>query len=165
VHSPADNVFLPSRVPIHSNNEAQPKKHKLLAQISYPICDSDSDEYRGPDSSSKGEGGWEGQPGVSLQPDRIVTRTIVKLVTRRTPNERTPPITDKIEIPRQCPLLEVPLHMLHRSVRSLLSLRQAIFQRPGQRSEWLEFTAGESITWRTIYEKRIIWTKKDKIMK
>jgi hypothetical protein len=35
VHSPADNIFLPSRVPIHSNNEARPKKHKLLAQISY----------------------------------------------------------------------------------------------------------------------------------
>jgi hypothetical protein len=26
----------PCRVPIHSNNEAQPKKQKLLAQISYP---------------------------------------------------------------------------------------------------------------------------------
>jgi hypothetical protein len=36
VHRPADNVFLPSRVPIHSNNEARPKKLKLLAQISYP---------------------------------------------------------------------------------------------------------------------------------
>jgi hypothetical protein len=36
VHSPADNIFLPSRVPIHSNNEAQPKKQKLLAQIIYP---------------------------------------------------------------------------------------------------------------------------------
>jgi hypothetical protein len=36
VHSPADNVFLPSRVPIHSNNEARPKKQKLLAHISYP---------------------------------------------------------------------------------------------------------------------------------
>jgi hypothetical protein len=36
VHSPADNIFLPSRVPIHSNNEAQPKKQKLLAQFSYP---------------------------------------------------------------------------------------------------------------------------------
>jgi hypothetical protein len=36
VHSPADNIFLPSRVPIHSNNEARPKKQKLLAQISYP---------------------------------------------------------------------------------------------------------------------------------
>jgi hypothetical protein len=36
VHSPADNVFLPSRVPIHSKNEAKPKKQKLLAQISYP---------------------------------------------------------------------------------------------------------------------------------
>jgi hypothetical protein len=35
VHSPADNISLPSRVPIHSNNEARPKKHKLLAQISY----------------------------------------------------------------------------------------------------------------------------------
>jgi hypothetical protein len=33
VHSPAGNIFLPSRVPIHSNNEA--KKQKLLAQISY----------------------------------------------------------------------------------------------------------------------------------
>jgi adenine/guanine phosphoribosyltransferase-like PRPP-binding protein len=29
-------TFLPSRVPIHSNNEARPKKQKLLAQISYP---------------------------------------------------------------------------------------------------------------------------------
>jgi hypothetical protein len=36
VHSPADNIFLPSRVSIHSDNEARPKKHKLLAQISYP---------------------------------------------------------------------------------------------------------------------------------
>jgi hypothetical protein len=36
VHSPADNIFLPSRVPIHSNNEARPKKQKLLAQINYP---------------------------------------------------------------------------------------------------------------------------------
>jgi hypothetical protein len=36
VHSPADNIFLPSTVPIHSNDEARPKKHKLLAQISYP---------------------------------------------------------------------------------------------------------------------------------
>jgi hypothetical protein len=36
VHSPADNIFLPRRVPIHSKNEAQPKKQKLLAQISYP---------------------------------------------------------------------------------------------------------------------------------
>jgi hypothetical protein len=35
VHSPADNIFLPSRVPIHSNNVARPKKQKLLAQISY----------------------------------------------------------------------------------------------------------------------------------
>jgi hypothetical protein len=35
VHSLADNIFLPSRVPIHSNNEARPKKQKLLAQISY----------------------------------------------------------------------------------------------------------------------------------
>jgi hypothetical protein len=35
VHSPADNMFLPSRLPIHSN-ETRPKKHKLLAQISYP---------------------------------------------------------------------------------------------------------------------------------
>jgi hypothetical protein len=30
------NIFLPSRVPIHSNNEAQPKKQKFLAQITYP---------------------------------------------------------------------------------------------------------------------------------
>jgi maleate cis-trans isomerase len=29
-------IFLPSRVPIHSYNEAQPKKQKLLVQISYP---------------------------------------------------------------------------------------------------------------------------------
>jgi hypothetical protein len=36
VHSPADNIFLPSRVPIHSYNEVQPKKQNLLAQISYP---------------------------------------------------------------------------------------------------------------------------------
>jgi hypothetical protein len=36
VHSPSDNIFLPSRVPIHSNNKARPKKQKLLAQISYP---------------------------------------------------------------------------------------------------------------------------------
>jgi hypothetical protein len=36
MHSPADNIFLPSRVPIHCNNEARPKKEKLLAQISYP---------------------------------------------------------------------------------------------------------------------------------
>ena len=28
-----------------------------------------------PDSSSEGEGGGEGQPGVSIQPDRIVIRT------------------------------------------------------------------------------------------
>jgi hypothetical protein len=35
-YSPADNIFLPSRVPIHSNNEARPKKQKLLVQISYP---------------------------------------------------------------------------------------------------------------------------------
>jgi hypothetical protein len=35
MHSPADNIFLPSRVPFHSN-EARPKKQKLLAQISYP---------------------------------------------------------------------------------------------------------------------------------
>jgi maleate cis-trans isomerase len=35
VHSPADNVFLRSRVSIHSNNEARPKKQKLQAQISY----------------------------------------------------------------------------------------------------------------------------------
>jgi hypothetical protein len=34
---------------------------------------------------------------VSLQPDRIVT-------------SRAAPITDKTEIPRQCPLLEVPLY-------------------------------------------------------
>jgi hypothetical protein len=37
VHSPADNIFLPSRVPIPGNNEARSKKHKLLAQISYPL--------------------------------------------------------------------------------------------------------------------------------
>jgi hypothetical protein len=36
VHSPADNMFRPSRVPIRSKNEARPKKQKLLAQISYP---------------------------------------------------------------------------------------------------------------------------------
>jgi hypothetical protein len=36
VHSPTDNIFLPSRVPIHSNNEARPKEQKLLVQISYP---------------------------------------------------------------------------------------------------------------------------------
>jgi hypothetical protein len=36
VHSPADNIFLPSRVTIHSNNEAPGKEQKLLAQISYP---------------------------------------------------------------------------------------------------------------------------------
>jgi hypothetical protein len=36
VHSPADKIFLPSRVPIHSNDEARPKKQKLLAQINYP---------------------------------------------------------------------------------------------------------------------------------
>jgi hypothetical protein len=36
VHGPVDNIFLPSRVPIHSNNEARSKKQKLLAQISYP---------------------------------------------------------------------------------------------------------------------------------
>jgi hypothetical protein len=35
-YSPADNIFLPSRVAFHSNNEARPKKRKLLAQISYP---------------------------------------------------------------------------------------------------------------------------------
>jgi maleate cis-trans isomerase len=35
VHSPADNIFLLSRVPIHSNNEDRPKKQKLQAQISY----------------------------------------------------------------------------------------------------------------------------------
>jgi hypothetical protein len=35
VHSPADNIFLPIRVSIHSNNEARPKKQKLLALISY----------------------------------------------------------------------------------------------------------------------------------
>jgi hypothetical protein len=35
VHIPADNIFLPTRVPIHSNNEARPKKQKLLEQISY----------------------------------------------------------------------------------------------------------------------------------
>jgi hypothetical protein len=35
VHSSADYIFLPSRVPIRSNNEAPPKKQKLLAQISY----------------------------------------------------------------------------------------------------------------------------------
>jgi hypothetical protein len=33
MHSPADNIFLPSRVPIHSKNEARPKKQK---QINYP---------------------------------------------------------------------------------------------------------------------------------
>jgi hypothetical protein len=32
---PADNTFLPSSS-IHCNNEARPKKQKLLAQISYP---------------------------------------------------------------------------------------------------------------------------------
>jgi hypothetical protein len=36
VHSPADNIFLPSRAPIPSNNEARPKKQKLQAQIIYP---------------------------------------------------------------------------------------------------------------------------------
>jgi hypothetical protein len=36
VHSLADNIFLPSIVPIHSNNEARPKKQKLLAHVSYP---------------------------------------------------------------------------------------------------------------------------------
>jgi hypothetical protein len=36
VHSLADNIFLPSRVPIYSNNEAQPKQHKLLQHVSYP---------------------------------------------------------------------------------------------------------------------------------
>jgi hypothetical protein len=35
MHSSADNVFLPSRVPFHSN-EARPKNKKLLVQISYP---------------------------------------------------------------------------------------------------------------------------------
>jgi hypothetical protein len=42
VHSPADNVFLPSRF-IHSNNEDRPKKPKLQDQLSKVICDSDSD--------------------------------------------------------------------------------------------------------------------------
>jgi putative intracellular protease/amidase len=36
VNSPADNTFLPSIVPIDSNNEARPKKQKFLTQISYP---------------------------------------------------------------------------------------------------------------------------------
>jgi hypothetical protein len=59
VHSPADNTFLPSRVPIRSNNEARPKKQKLLAQISYTnqFATAIVTEYRGPDSSSEGEGG------------------------------------------------------------------------------------------------------------
>jgi hypothetical protein len=35
VHSPADNILLPVRVPIPSTNEGRPKKQKLLAQISY----------------------------------------------------------------------------------------------------------------------------------
>jgi hypothetical protein len=55
------------------------RKHFILGTntdlLSKPICYSDSYEYRSPDSSSKGEGGWEGQQGVSLQPDRIVIRT------------------------------------------------------------------------------------------
>jgi hypothetical protein len=70
-------------------------------QLYKAICDSDSDEYRGPDSSSKGEGGWEGEPGVSLQTDRIVT-------SRTSTNEHLP-IKDKTETPRHCPLLEVSL--------------------------------------------------------
>jgi hypothetical protein len=75
VHSPTDNMFLPTnRVPFHSNI-AKETEVAGADQLSKPICDSDSEEYRGPDSSSAGEGGWEGQPGVFLQPDRIVTRT------------------------------------------------------------------------------------------
>jgi hypothetical protein len=36
VHSLADNIFLPSILPIHGNNNARSKKQKLMAQISYP---------------------------------------------------------------------------------------------------------------------------------
>jgi hypothetical protein len=79
-------------------------KNVYTDQLYKPICDSDSDGYRGPDSSSEGEGGWEGQPGVSLQPDRIVTRH-----NRKISHLTNPQLTDKIEISRQCPLLEVPL--------------------------------------------------------
>jgi hypothetical protein len=56
VHSPADNIFLRSRVLIHSNNVARPKKQVAGANPK-PIRDSDSAEYRGPDSSSQGEEG------------------------------------------------------------------------------------------------------------
>jgi hypothetical protein len=53
------------------HNFAQLQAHKIKVKILNVQCDSDSDEYRGPDSNSEGEGGWEGQPGVSIQPDRI----------------------------------------------------------------------------------------------
>jgi hypothetical protein len=62
-------------VPIHSNNEALAKKQKLLSpdRLSKLICDSDSDKYGAPDSSSEGTGGYGGQPGVSLQLDSPIS--------------------------------------------------------------------------------------------
>jgi hypothetical protein len=77
VHSPADNTFLPSIVPIHSNNVARPKKQKLQAQISYP------NQFATAIVTSTGAliAALKAREVevVSLQPDRIVTRTIVKL--------------------------------------------------------------------------------------
>jgi hypothetical protein len=76
VHSPADNIFLPSRVPIHGNNEARPKKQKLLAQISY------TNEFATAIVTSTGAliaalkaREVEKVSQGCLQPDRIVTRT------------------------------------------------------------------------------------------
>ena len=53
------NIRTQQGVPFHSkNNEAPAKKHKLPSpdQLSKRICDSDSNEYRAPDSSSEGTG-------------------------------------------------------------------------------------------------------------
>jgi hypothetical protein len=75
--SPEDWIFLPNKdFPFTVTMGLLPKKKEVVGadQLSKLICDSDSDEYRGPDSSSAGEGGWDGQPGVSIQPDWTVTR-------------------------------------------------------------------------------------------
>jgi hypothetical protein len=77
VHSPADNVFLPSRVPIHSNNEARPKKQKLLVQISYPNQSATAivTSTGALIAALKARGVEKVGQGLSLQPNRIITTT------------------------------------------------------------------------------------------
>ena len=58
MNCPADKIFLPSKreVPIHIKNEVPAKKHVAPGQIYKLISDTDSDDYRDPESSSQSEG-------------------------------------------------------------------------------------------------------------